>query len=312
MMLLRSDLMTENKQNSNAGNGGDLLKHSAYLALLDELVSREPWHHEIHIVEAHSGKGVYAATSSHLREARQLPDYAASRLGIAQTAAFADPPLGFGAIAGIRDGELPYAGSPVLHAREIMAIPRRTLTLMDRDSAVGKTVACVFSQPSLAVLAPDLRLVDPGGTSEQKVLSALEESAYLPTSVLHFDPFAFVMSAEDAGIRNDYVKLITQCDELVGRGKLAAATLFITWGSNSHAALEDLDGAGYEGGLKGGYNDLLKTVDAARRIVFTWCWELYFALILIVHQALRSQVAARLQRYVQPFAARIKKRLTIQ
>ena len=95
MMLLRSDLMTENKQNSNAGNGGDLLKHSAYLALLDELVSREPWHHEIHIVEAHSGKGVYAATSSHLREARQLPDYAASRLGIAQTAAFADPPLGF-------------------------------------------------------------------------------------------------------------------------------------------------------------------------------------------------------------------------
>lgn len=39
MMLLRSDLMTENKQNSNAGNGGDLLKHSAYLALLDELVS---------------------------------------------------------------------------------------------------------------------------------------------------------------------------------------------------------------------------------------------------------------------------------
>ena len=311
-MLLRSDLVTVNRQNSNAGNAGDLLKHSAYLALLDELVSREPWRYELHIVEAHSGKGVYASTSSHLRDARQLPGYAASRLGVAQTAAFADPPGGFGVIAGIRDNEMPYAGSAVLHARELIAIPRRTLTLMDCDSAVRNTVACIFLQPCLAVLAPDLRLVDPAGASEPKVLSALKERMYLSTSVLHFDPFAFVMSPDDAEIRNDYVKLITHCDEQVDRGELAAATVFVTWGSNSRAALDDLDGAGYQGGLKGGYNDLVGRTDPTRRIVLTWCWELYFSLILIVPQALRPQIAARLQLYVEPFSTRLERRLTIQ
>ncbi len=159
---------------------------------------------------------------------------------------------------------------------------------------------------------PDLRLVDPAGASERKALLALEERVYSSTTILHFDPFAFVMSPGDAGIRNEYVNLITHCDQQVGRGELGAATVFVTWGSNSRAALDDLDGAGYQGGVRGGYNDLVNTIDPARRIVLSWCWDLYFALILTVPQALRPQIAARVRLYVEPFAARLERRLRIR
>lgn len=309
-MLRRSDLVSESKQNDNAGNAGDLLKHSAYLALLHELISGPTWREGLSIVEAHSGKGIYAATSSNLRDARALAGYRKSPLGIAQANAFADPPAGLGPIAGLAVGEMPYAGSAVLHALELSKLPRRALALMDHDASVRNTVALVFTEPALAPIAPDLRLLDPGGCSEPTVLLALERGEYSRTHVVHFDPFAFVM-APNPSTRNTYKRLLGQCDERVGRSQLAAATLFFTWGSNNRAALDDLDGAGYEGGLDGGYRDLVERIDPSRRVVLTWCWEMYFSLVLVVPSTLRGQLVSRLMKYVEPFRPRLK-RLTVQ
>lgn len=310
-MLRRSDLASESKQNNNAGNAGDLLKHSAYLALLHELISCASWSEGLSIVEAHSGKGIYAATSPNLRDARALAGFRESPLGIAQATAFADPPAGLGPIADLGVGEMPYAGSAVLHALELSKLPRRELMLMDRDASVRNTITLVFRQPALAPLAPDLRVLDPGECSEPKVLHALERGEYSRNHVLHFDPFAFVMAPNDASTRNTYKRLLAQCDVRVDRSQLAAATLFFTWGSNSRAALDDLDGAGYEGGLDGGYRDLVEGVDPSRRIVLTWCWGMYFSLLLVVPSELRAKLGARLINYVEPFGSRLK-RLTVQ
>jgi 23S rRNA A2030 N6-methylase RlmJ len=57
MVLRRSDLMSESRQNRNAGNSGDLLKHSACLALLHELTTESPWREQLNIIEAHAGRG---------------------------------------------------------------------------------------------------------------------------------------------------------------------------------------------------------------------------------------------------------------
>lgn len=32
-----------NRENRNAGNGGDLVKHTVYLAFLDHILQHEPW-----------------------------------------------------------------------------------------------------------------------------------------------------------------------------------------------------------------------------------------------------------------------------
>ena len=56
LRLHARDFQGPSVQNQNAGNGGDLVKHSVYLALL----RRAPGgHRELHVVEAHAGKGVY-------------------------------------------------------------------------------------------------------------------------------------------------------------------------------------------------------------------------------------------------------------
>jgi len=312
-MLCRSDLVSESKQNNNAGNAGDLLKHSAYLALLHELISRASWSEELSIVEAHSGKGVYAATSPNLRDAGALAGYRKSPLGIAQATAFADPPAGLGPIDGLDVGEMPYAGSAVLHALELSKLPRRELALMDHDASVRNTVALVFRQPALASFAPDLHLLDPGKCSEPKVLLALEQGEYTRTHVLHFDPFAFVMAPKYASTRNMYKRLLKQCDERVGCSQLAAATLFFTWGRRHNtAALADLYGAGFGGGLDGGYRDLVEGVDPSRRIVLTWCWGMHFSLLLIVPSELRAKLVARLIDYVEPFGPRMRRPFTVQ
>jgi hypothetical protein len=181
---------------------------------------------------------------------------------------------------------------------------------MDHDARVRNTVILVFREPALEALGLDLRLVDPGTHSEPAILHALERDDFSRRHILHFDPFAFVMD-QDALTRNAYKCLMAQCDNRVGRKQLAAATLFFTWGSNSRAALDDLDGVGYLGGLSGGYRELINQVDPSRRIVLTWCWGLYFSLLLIVPSELRTELAARLCRYVKPFRPRLNNRFTV-
>jgi len=308
-MLHRADLVSENRQNRNAGNAGDLLKHSAYLALVDELVQSR-WHDGLRIVEAHSGKGVYAATSPMLRRARALPGFNISPLGIAQANAFAESPVGLGRIGDLRDGEVPYAGSAVLHALALRKLQLRALVLMDHGPGVRNTVNRIFREPALSVLQANLQVIDPGPQSEGGVLVALERGEYSHKDIIHFDPFAFVMH-DRPSVRSTYRRLVARCDELVGSGQLAAATLFVTWGSNSRAALDDLDGSGYRGGLAGGYQDLVKGVDPSRRVVLTWCGGTYFSQLLIVPSDVRSRLLRRLNDYVQPFAPLLS-RLAIQ
>jgi hypothetical protein len=182
--------------------------------------------------------------------------------------------------------------------------------LIDLDASVRDTVALVFQQPALVPLATDVRLVDPGASSETFLSLLFERGEYSMHDVIHFDPFAFVMD-RDPSFRNDYKRLLTYCDQQVGRGELAAATMFVTWGSNNRAALDDLDGVGYQGGLDGGYQDLAKSIDRSRRVVLTWCWELYFSLLVVVPSDLRSDFLERLTSYVQSFRPWLK-RLTIQ
>src|SRR6266700_8206811 len=90
------------------------------------------------------------------------------------------------------------------------------------------------------------------------------------------------MAGNKASIRSMYRDLIRECDAGVRRGELAAASVFVTWGSNGSAATEDLYGAGYPGGRPNGYQDLVSTVKPEQRIVFKWCWELFFSMLFIV------------------------------
>ena len=52
-------LQDENRQNRNAGNGGDLGKHTVYLTVLDYLLAHSPWSTKLRVRECHAGRGMY-------------------------------------------------------------------------------------------------------------------------------------------------------------------------------------------------------------------------------------------------------------
>lgn len=49
----------DNPENRNAGNGGDLVKHTVYLTVLRALLAHEPWRSGMVLRECHAGRGMY-------------------------------------------------------------------------------------------------------------------------------------------------------------------------------------------------------------------------------------------------------------
>src|SRR5438874_1256391 len=130
-MLSRQDLTSPSRQDKNAGNSGDLVKHTVYIAMLDCLAR---YGKKAHIVEAHGGKGVYISSNPHLRNARRAAGYPTSALGRAQAASFASPPAGLGLVADLEDQEIAYAGSGALHANAVANGVAASLELLDADA----------------------------------------------------------------------------------------------------------------------------------------------------------------------------------
>jgi hypothetical protein len=52
-----------NRMNKLAGNGGDLVKHTVYLTLLDYLLARYPWSSQLRVHECHAGRAIYPIPS---------------------------------------------------------------------------------------------------------------------------------------------------------------------------------------------------------------------------------------------------------
>jgi hypothetical protein len=49
-----------NPQNPHGGNGGDLVKYTVYLAVLDYLLDHSPWRTELRVRECHAARGMYS------------------------------------------------------------------------------------------------------------------------------------------------------------------------------------------------------------------------------------------------------------
>jgi hypothetical protein len=287
-MLSRQDLTSPSRQDKNAGNSGDLVKHTVYLTVLNHLARTGK---KAHIVEAHGGKGVYVSSNPHLRRAREAAQYSTSILGQAQVVCFAPSPDGLGVVADLAEQEIAYAGSGALHAKAVANGLADSVELLDTDSGVRAVADRIFSEDCFSKVRGNVRTSDPNGPSESMMLSRLESGTFGPDHLLHLDPFAFVMSPDDEQMRALYRELIGECDARVQQDGLAAASVFFTWGSNNAAAKADLFDGGYDEGLDDGYQALTAAVHRDQRVVITWCWELYFSLLCIVPADAKERVA---------------------
>ena len=56
------------RDEGTAGNAADLVKHTVWLSVLDELMKVSPWKERIVVHETHAGRGLYAPVSQANRE----------------------------------------------------------------------------------------------------------------------------------------------------------------------------------------------------------------------------------------------------
>ena len=308
MGLHRRDLQGASDQNPNAGNGGDVIKHSVYLAVLDELRKHERWREQLHVLETHAGKGVYAPAAKEYDAVANDPDptMQRSKLYAAQERAFGRAPDGLGSVDGMNAGERPYAASAVIHAFALHDVPRKSLVLMDRDGGVTDTLMRVFNEPAFRRFRPPPRVQRTESSSEQALIELLEQPSRLGGNhVVHLDPFAFVISSRHAEKRKRYAKLLHEADRRVECNTLAALSVFVVWGRRHVGkAWNDLFGA--DCGVPDGYRDLRNKIGSERRITVEWCWGQYFAMLLVVPAEVRDKVVERIQEYCEPFESRCR------
>lgn len=303
MGLRAQDFQSPSEQNSNAGNGGDVIKHSVYLAVLDELRTRERWRDELHVIETHAGKGVYAPAAKEYAEVANDPGMRQSKLCVAQGEAFRRAPHGLGPVDGMNADERPYAASAVLHAFALRDVPSKSLLLMDNDKGVADTLTRLFAEP--AFRRTPAHHVLHTKSSEQELNDRFRNSCFGGNHVVHLDPFAFVIGDEHAQKRKRYAELLREADRRVASKSLAAVSVFVVWGRrHGGKAKADLCGAGC--GVPDGYRGLRATIGNERRITVEWCWGQYFAMLFAVPADIRDALGERIERYCKPFEPRLR------
>lgn len=283
----------ENIENRNAGNCGDLVKHTVYLATLRFLLAREPWSKELVLRECHAGRGIYQIPDGDPRT-RLLSDL------------YAEPPDDEPVL--LHDAEKNtlralkcwpsgnsiqwYAGSALINAYALAQRKRSShrIEFYELDHKTRRILRGVVTDAARELRLPSCAV------AEDEAHSAFDGEAYIERhisgwgkeDVVLLDPFAMWRQQKDQTKRDHFLRIITN---LIGRGDDAPSLiLFWTWGQAFLAAEGDLNGTAKS--VNNGYRELRDKLHNAgfHFVLVKWRWGLQFAMWVIVPRALLSAV----------------------
>ncbi|MEM1030646.1 MAG: hypothetical protein AAGN82_09865 [Myxococcota bacterium] len=295
MSVFPATLDPHNPENANAGNGGDIVKHAALVAMVRYLVARPPWRDgQLRVRECHAGRGVYAIAEGDPRR-RNTAFLATSASALAAT--------GRAALArvGTRFEEGDYPGSSVL--------------LHEATGGAGVHDAYEWDPATRAVLASvagsaaNWRVVGaPGVRVDGEGALARRVHAFDVRDLLVLDPFGLWHRPRHAFRRARFRRLFDRRARLESRPCVFA---FFTWGQHE-AAMRSALGAdrclfvetwgaprawrsprGVDVGVVDGYRTLRALAGPLLRL--RWHWDLHCVVWLAVPEAhlepLRRDVA---------------------
>jgi hypothetical protein len=290
----------DNPENKNAGNGGDLVKHTVYLTTLEYLLAHSPWSNELHVRECHAGRGMYGIAGDDAR--RPLLESLYNPLGTdvgvllhdmqrASQSALALWPANPAHLAW-------YSGSAVLNAWRLgLADGTHRLELYELAPATRRILRALFASSGLQLSRLDVRILpDPEDESDFDGEMHIESnvSAWTSQDLVLLDPFAMRRQDQDQWRRNRYRRIL---DRLIARGQDSPLLiLFWTWGRAFPVADGDLDGTNSRVG--NGYQELRERLHQAGRhfIRVRWRWGLQFAIWVLVPDSHLNALCAALQR----------------
>lgn len=296
MWKTRSD--PDNVQNRNAGNAGDIIKHTVYLALLEHLLKQSPWSEQLRVRECHAGRGMYVVP--HDKRRRQLAGLCApvdadngvllhDQQRAAQRALRTWPK---------DSGDLRwYAGSAVMNTLQLAASPgHHNIELYEWAPETRRVLREVLADlrphaPGVEIHIPpdsdDLRLFD----GEQFIADQIGH--WGSRDLVLLDPFAMWRQCCHQPQRDRYGQIIDAVCEPSQESPLLV--LFWTWGRNFPAADGDLNDSNHR--IRNGYQDLRCRLHKAGRsfIRILWRWRLQFAMWVLVPDSQQRELVNALR-----------------
>jgi 23S rRNA A2030 N6-methylase RlmJ len=272
-----------NPENTSAGNGGDLVKHSVYLTLLEEHVATSP---RPRIRECHAGRGIYAIPPGDPRRRLVSALLSEPQLALAQAQVDALDALGLP-----HDGCW-YAGSALLNARLAGASYEGYEWAPDTRGIL---------EAVLKQAAPGARVVEPVPPLDRldgEALMAERLPQWDAQDVMLLDPFGIWRRPKLAPRRHRFRRLV--------RGWLAsparpAMAWFFVW--RSPGGTEEM-----AEGIDAGYAELYGELERAGHVplVVRWRWDLDCAMWLLhpAPERLAVAVERRLERLVAVMGGR--------
>lgn len=247
-----------NPENNNAGNGGDLVKHTVYLATLHFLLTQEPWKSGMNVRECHAGRGVYRIPHRDVRT-RLLVCLQSEPTGSHPVLLQSAQKQILGALGcASAESAAPewYAGSALINAFVIRGRPDRAHRLdlyewLPETRGILRSVLTA-AKPSANQFCRVL--------PEQEQLREFDGEAYIQQQirtwgkqdVILLDPFAMWRQPSHQGKRDRYRSIM---EGLLAHGTAAPSLiLFWTWGRAFPIAEGDLNGTNDT--VRNGYAEL--------------------------------------------------------
>jgi 23S rRNA A2030 N6-methylase RlmJ len=277
----------DNPENRNGGNGGDLGKHTVYLAVLEYLLAHSPWSAELRVRECHAGRGMYRIPTDDVR--RPLLECLYSPLGADVGVLLHDVQRASQTALGVWPTTLAsfewYTGSAVVNAWQLgcASSGQHQLELYELAPETRAVLCAVFAAPGLQLPRVQVRILpDPENNANFDGEQHIEQNiaAWDTRDFVLLDPFAMWRQAQDQPRRNRYRRIL---DRLIQRGEESPSLmLFWTWGRAFPVADGDLDGTNDPVG--NGYQELRNVLHQANRhfVRVTWRWGLQFAMWVLV------------------------------
>ena len=283
-----------NDQNRNAGNGGDLIKHTVYMALLETLIERAPWRSEIRLRECHAGRGLYLTTPENewlawslLTEAKESPLARSQRSALSV----------LGLSVPRHPGAL-YAGSALLNLMVAAGAQKALAEFYESKPRTREILKAVLHESTPD--APGLTISVPGRsrrTFDGEAHIAASVKGWDERDVILLDPFNMWRQRKHQRQRDVFREI------LVGAvANRCPVTIFFTWGQANRAADEDLAGDRFM--PANGYGDLLRWLKlaGAKVVLVKWVWWYRYAMWIVLPgpgmRELRDDIAERLRREV--------------
>ncbi|MGB9485810.1 MAG: hypothetical protein WCD04_06840 [Terriglobia bacterium] len=289
-MTWRQSDDSKNRQNKNAGNGGDLVKHTVYLTVLNYLLARSPWSNELRVRECHAGRGMYHIPSPDKR--RPLLECLYDPIGSDVGVLLHDVQRGLQSALGVWPADTKafewYAGSALMNTWRLgrAGTGKHRHELYEQDARIRESLRDVLLNSGLSLPQVGVQIFpkeEDGGKFDGEAHIETKVVNWSSQDLILLDPFAMWREKEDQPQRDRYRSILGR---LIALGQESPSLiLFWTWGQNFPVAKGDLEGTNRP--VRNGYQELRGLLHGAGRpfIRVAWRWELQFAMWVLVPEA---------------------------